>query len=163
MRSKIFILALACLLLCGCKDKAIEHDEATEAIKSAFEQPDLKSESESMEYMLACIDAGYYLPKDDDSIEKFKILLQQLDAKFIEDEKQIGDISVSTKFQLRDAGIQESLLNIMEGMSQLFSGTPEDMKYAEYTSLYLGMRKKGYSHDNAVKGLKMLLQSKGIY
>lgn len=136
MRVKILILGLTCLLLCGCKDKAIEYDEA--------------SESESMKYRLACIDAGYNLPRNDGSIEKFRILLQKLNAKFIENEKQIGDISISIKFLLRDEGIQESLLNIMKGMNQLFFGTPEDMKYADYTRLYLNMRKKGYSHNNTI-------------
>jgi len=101
--------------------------------------------------------------RDDDSIENFRTLLRQLDEKFIEDVKQIGDTSVSTKFLLRDDGIQENLLNIMEGMNQLFSGKPEDMKYAEYTSLYLSMRKKGYSHNNAIKGLQAGIQSKGVY
>lgn len=163
MRLKFLIVILACLFLCGCKDKGIEYDQAMEQIKSAFERPDPQSESKSMEYMLACIDVGYYLPRNDTSIERFRALLQQLDVKFIEDENQIGDMSVSTKFLLRDDGIQESLLNIMEGMNQLFSGKSEDVKYAEYTSLYMGMRKKEYSHDNAIKGLKMLLQGRGIH
>lgn len=163
MRIKILILGLACLLLCGCKDKAIEHDEAIEAIRSAFEQPDLQSESERTEYMLACIDADAYLPRDDDSIEKFRILLRQLDEKFVEDKIHIGDMSARIKFLLEDAGITESLLNIMEGMNQLFSGKSEDMKYAEYISLYLGMRKKEYSHNNAIKRLKVFLQNQGIY
>lgn len=163
MRIKIFILVSTCLFFYGCKDKGIEYDQAMEAIKSAFEQPAPQSESESMEYMLACIDAGYYVPRDDASVEKFRTLLHQLDEKFIENERQIGDTSVSTKFLLRDNGIQESLLNIMEGMNQLFSSKPENIKYAEYTSIYLGMRKKEYSHDNAIKGLKTFLQNQGIY
>jgi len=163
MRFKFLIVILACLLLYGCKDKGIEYDQAMEQIEAAFERPDTQSESESMEYMLACIDAGCYLPRDDDSIEKFRTLLQQLDVKFIEDETQIGDMSASTKFLLRDDGIQESILNIMEGMDQLFSGKPEDMKYAECTSLYIGMRKKEYSHENAIKGIKMLLRGRSDY
>jgi len=61
MRLKFSIAILACLFLCGCKDKGIEYDQAMEAIKSAFERPDPQSETESMEYMLACIDAGSYV------------------------------------------------------------------------------------------------------
>jgi len=48
-------------------------------------------------------------------------------------------------------------------MNQLFSEKPTDIKYAEYTSLYLSMRKKGYSHNNAIKGLQASIRSKGNY
>ena len=160
MRIKVLTLASICLLLCGCKDRSIKSEDVKEQLDSMTMK--LK-DNESMEYMLASIDAGRYILRDDVSIEKFRALLKQLDEKFIEDETQIGDISVSTKFQLRDVGIQESLLNIMEGMNQLFSDTQEDIKYAEYTTFYLGLRKKEYSHDNAIKGLKLLIQGKGIY
>jgi len=160
MRIKVLTLASICLLLCGCKDRSIKSEDVKEQLDSMTMK--LK-DNESMEYMLASIDAGHYLPRDDASIEKFRILLRQLDEKFAEDEKQIGDISVSTKFQLRDAGIQESLLNIMEGMNELFSGTQKDISYAEYATFYMGLRKKEYSHNNAIKGLKVLIQAKGIY
>jgi len=160
MRLKLLTLGLTCLLLCGCKDRNLKTNQVKEQLDSMAVK--LK-ENESMEYMLASIDAGHYILRDDASIEKFRTLLQKLDEKFVEDKIQIGDISVSTKFQLRDAGITESLLNIMEGMNQLFSDTQEDIKYAEYTTLYLGLRKKEYLHDNAIKGLKLLFQNRDIY
>jgi len=160
MRIKALILAIICLLSFGCKDRELK----TEDVKEQLDSMTMKlKDNESMEYMLASIDAGHYILRDDVSIEKFRTLLKQLDEKFVEDETQIGDISVSTKFQLRDVGIQESLLNIMEGMNQLFSDTQEDIKYAEYTTLYLGLRKKEYLHDNAIKGLKLLFQNRDIY
>ena len=160
MRIKTFILILICLFSFGCKDRSIK----TEDVKEQLDSMAVKlKDNESMEYMLASINAGHYLSRENPSIKKFKNLLGKLDAKFIENETQIGDISVSTKFQLRDAGIQESLLNIMEGMNQLFSSTQKDINYAEYAMLYMGLRKKEYSHNNAIKGLKVLIQAKGIY
>jgi len=160
MRIKALTLVSICLFLFGCKDRSIKSEDVKEQIDSMAVKP---KANESMDYMLASIDAGYYLLRDDPSIKKFKNLLGKLDEKFIENETQIGDISVSTKFQLRDAGIQESLLNIMEGMNELFSGTPKDISYTEYATLYMDLRKKKYSHNNAIKGLKVLIQARGIY
>lgn len=159
MKIKILILGFIYLFLCGCVDDGIEYDQAKEKIKLAMEQPN----PESMDYMLATINAGGYISRDNPSIAIFKTLLQQLDTKFVEDEKQIGDMSVATWKMLRNKGIGESLLNIMEGINELFSEKQVNLKYAEYASIYFGLRIKGHSHNEAVKRFKMLLQSRGIH
>lgn len=121
-----------------------------------------KVQSSSIEYMLATIDKGY-VSRDDISIARFRSLLQQLDVKFVESKKQIGDMSVTAQNLLKEEGVKESLMNIMEGMNQLFSGTPENLKYAEYASAYVVLRSKGQSHDEAIGGLRAILQGLGIY
>lgn len=118
---------------------------------------------ESIEYMLATIEKGY-VSRDDPIIARFRSLLKQLDAKFVENKTQIADMSVGAQKLLKeDEGIKESLLNIMEGMNRLFSSESTKLKYPEYLSAYMILRSKGQSHYEAIAGLKALLQSLGIY
>lgn len=133
--------------------------------KESTTPPEVKPQpkSESLEFKLATIEKGY-VSRDDIIIARFRSLLEQLDAKFIENKTQISDMSVGAQKLLREEeGIKESLLNIMEGMNRLFSSESANLKYSEYASAYMVLRTKGQSHHEAVEGLKALLQSLGIY
>lgn len=120
------------------------------------------SADESMEYLLASIDAGYQIPKDHITIARFRSLLSQLSNTFVENKQEIGDMTVFVQNSLRDEGIKESLLNIMEGMNQLFYTPVQDQNYSDYVSIYFFLRKKGLTHSDAILDLKALLQSFGI-
>lgn len=156
MGKKAFILGLACLLIYGCGDRGIEYEEAKEKIAESMETP------ESMDYMLATIHADGYISRDNPLVETFRKLLNELDDKFMESEKEIGDLSVVTWKALKDGGRESNLLDIMEGMNHLFSGRPGDIQYAEYLSIYLGMRNKEYSHEDAVKAMRVLFRNRGV-
>jgi len=117
----------------------------------------------SIEYKLATLDKGHVVSEDDVTIARFRSLLQQLDAKYADNKQGIADSTVVAQRLLREEGIEESLLNIMEGMNQLFLLELAELKYTEYATAYVVLRTKGQSHHDAVKGLKALLQSLGIY
>jgi hypothetical protein len=116
-----------------------------------------------IEYKLAVIDAGGYVPKDHISVARFRSLLNQLSETYIENSQEIADMSVTAQNLLRKDGINESIRNIMEGLNRLFSVPVENQKYAEYAASYVTLRKKGYSHSEAINGLKAILESMGIY
>lgn len=118
---------------------------------------------ESLEYQLACIDSGWRVSKDYIIVARFRSLLRQLSNTYVENKQQIADTSVTTKNILREKGISESLMNIMEGMNQLFYTKIENQKYAEYMSVYVVLRNKGQSHKEAILGLKAILQSIGVH
>ena len=118
--------------------------------------------SESLEYKLATINAGGYVSKDHITVARFRSLLNQLSATFLENKKQIADMSVTAQNLLRKEGVDESLLNIMEGMNQLFSRKIENQKYAEYAAAYVTLRGKGQSHMEALRGLQAILRSLGV-
>lgn len=118
---------------------------------------------ESLEYKLAIINAGGYVPKDHITVARFRSLLRQLSDTYIENRQQIADMTVTAQKMLRKEGIQENLLNIMEGMNRLFSKPVENQKYAEYVVAYVTLREKGQSHSQAVSGLKAILETLGIY
>ena len=116
-----------------------------------------------IEYKLAVIDAGGYVPKDHISVARFRSLLNQLSKTYIENSQEIADISVIAQNLLRQDGINESIKNIMEGLNVLFSVPVENQKYAEYAASYVTLRGKGYSHLEAINGLKAILKSMDIF
>ncbi len=118
--------------------------------------------SESLEYQLATINASGYVSKDHITVARFRSLLNQLSVTFVEDKQQIADMSVSAQNLLKKEGIQESLINIMEGMNQLFSIKIENQKYAEYTAAYVTLRGQGQSHAVAIDGLQEFFRAFGV-
>lgn len=118
---------------------------------------------ETIEYQLACINAGHRVDQDDITIARFRSLFRQLSDTFVENQQQIADMSVKSLQILKQDGISESLLNIMEGMNQLFSTKVSNQKYAEYIAAYLTLRNKGQSHTQAIAGLQGILRGVGIY
>jgi hypothetical protein len=119
--------------------------------------------NDTLEYQLAVINAGRYLSKDHITVSRFRSLLNQLSYTFVENKQQIMDLSVQAQKLLKEDGIQESLLNIMEGMNQLFSKKIKNQKYLEYATTYITLRCKGYTHRNAIRGIKAILRELGIY
>lgn len=120
-------------------------------------------QNKSIEYKLATIDAGGYVKEIDITINRFRTLLNLLSKKYVENRQQIADMSVTAQNMLRDRGIAESILNIMEGMNKIFKSDIGNQKYAEYASAYVTLREDGQSHQEAIEGLTALMQSLGVY
>ena len=118
--------------------------------------------SESLEYQLASINAGGYVSEDHITVARFRSLLNQLSSAYIENKQQIADMSVTAQQLLKKEGVAESILNIMEGMNQLFASRIENQKYAEYAAAYVTLRSKGQSHSQAIRGLRAILQGLGV-
>jgi len=119
--------------------------------------------SDSLEFQLATINQKGYVSKDHISVARFRRLLEQLSSTYVEDRQQIADMSVKAQQILRDNGIEESLLTIMEGLNQILSMKLENQKYAEYVAFYVTLRDKGQSHSEAISGLKAILRGLGVY
>jgi len=118
---------------------------------------------ESLEYKLAVLNAGGFVPRNHITVARFRSLLNQLSDTYIEDNERIADMTITARDLLRKAGIEESLLNIMGGLNRLFSEPLGNQKYAEYAASYVVLREKGYSHLEAIRGLKAILEGMGIY
>jgi len=114
----------------------------------------------SIEYKLAVIDGKGYISKNHISIARFRSLLLQLSNTYVENRQQIADMTVRAQETLKeDEGIKESLLNMMEGMNQIFYEKIENQKYAEYMAAYMVLRRKGQSHSEAINGLKAIIEA----
>jgi hypothetical protein len=110
---------------------------------------------EPLEYRLAVISTGGNVRENDDIIARFHSLLDELSQNYVEDSQQIANMSVIVRDQIKANGIDESLLNIMEGINQLL--WPQDStkkRYSECVFAYVGLRKKGLSHMEAIEKLQ---------
>jgi hypothetical protein len=107
-----------------------------------------------LEYKLATVDAGYRVQPDDISIARFGSLLDQLANKYVEDRIKIADVTVAAMNILREKGLREKLLNIMEGLNSIFYEPLQNQKYAQHVAIYVTLRNKGESHFGAVSGLR---------
>ncbi len=125
--------------------------------------PVFSQASETLEHKLATIDAGRFVSPDDITVARFRSLLNQLSSSYVENKTQISDMSVTAQKLLRDDGIQEKILNIMEGMNSLFSGKYQNLKYAEYAAAYVTLRSKGNTHQQAIEGLQAILRAMQVY
>jgi hypothetical protein len=146
-------------LLCACSCSPQEsgsRQNAASATNAGAEN--------SVEYKLAVVDKGGYVSPDDVAVARFRSLLQQLDSKFNETPERIADMSVAGRNTLRDKGISESILNIMEGMNQvldapLLSSTGVNkQEYADYLALYIVQRDAGRSREAVIAGLRGLVR-----
>jgi hypothetical protein len=127
-----------------------------------FVQPVPMWADESIEYKLASVDAGHPVASHDITVARFRSLLEQLSTKYVEDKGKMAGMTVKAQQLLREQGVNEKMLNIMEGMNKIFSQPFPNQKCAEYVSFYIQFRTKGQSHDEAVNGLRTLLRTLGI-
>lgn len=126
-------------------------------ILSLFQTSELKAQTNSTAQSLANIEAGYQVDSNHKFVKRFESLLEKLDPKYEENEEEIGNITINVhKILLKEKGIEESMIKIMEGMNLLFSGTAS-VNYAEAVSSYIVLRDNGYTHNKAVRSLKNIL------
>jgi hypothetical protein len=112
-----------------------------------------------LEYQLAILDSDAPVKDDDPVIPKYKNLLDELSFKFIESKEQIAHTSFKIKELLKEKGISENMLDIMEAMSHIFPEKIENQKYKEYIAGYAAARMKGMSHVDAAKGLRDIINA----
>lgn len=118
----------------------------------------INDRGEALEYQLAVINNKDYVSENEGTVAHFRIVLNQLSQSYNEDHKQIADLSLIVHDRLSKAGIKESLLNIMEGLSLLL--WPEYSKkqsYAECVLAYVELRTKGLSHQEAIDSLQAII------
>jgi hypothetical protein len=114
---------------------------------------------ETVEHQLAVIDAKGFVAEDDITVARFRSLLEQLSSTYDEDKQKIADMTVTARGLLRKNGIDEKVLNIMEGMNQLFSGKAENQKYSQMLAYYVAFRNKGMTHADAIENLRGIIQT----
>lgn len=119
--------------------------------------------AQSLSYKLATIDRGGYVSKNDLTVKRFNSLLNQLSVKFVEDKERISDMTVKAKQILRDNGIDQRMLKMMEGINSLFYQKIANQKYSEYLSVYVTLRVKGKSHNEAIEGLRNTLDLMDVH
>ena len=119
-----------------------------------------KKENATLEYKLAAINKGRYIPDDDISIVRFRTLLDTMTKTFPEENRQeIADGIVKAQELLKKEGISESLLNIAEGINKVFIWNKANVKFNEVTAAYIILCSRGQTHTEAISGLQSLFNS----
>lgn len=109
--------------------------------------------AETLEYKLAVLNTGGLMGEGDAA--HFRSLLDQLSNSYGEDQQQIANISLIACNRIRHCDINESLLNIMEGLNDLsVYGDLKNKKYAEFAVEYATLRMAGQLHQEAIGGLQ---------
>ena len=114
--------------------------------------------NEPLEYRLAVISNKGRVLENDEIMIRFRYLIDRLSESYFEDPQQIVNISVILYKKIKENGIDESLLNIMEGMNQII--WPEDGKkrsYSEYAFAYVALRNRGLPHNEAIDNLQAIV------
>jgi hypothetical protein len=110
-----------------------------------------------LEYKLACLNANKILQKDHITVSRFRSLLSQLSNSFSEEKNSIADMSAKSHAMLRDEGVDESLLNVMEGINRIVATNGAKRQYSSYAADYVMLRKKGYNHNDTLKAIVLAL------
>ncbi len=133
----IFSFGLACNGSSGeveAKEETVE--EITGEPEVTLDEPEEKEYT--TEYKLAVIDKGGYLEEDDHVVWVYKIVLESLKSKVINDEVEIGDIVVKTQEILRDDHqINLSILKIMKDLDASIPEGVENLDLVEIASAYI--------------------------
>jgi len=144
MKSKTILILLFLILILvafsGCTSKSTsKSSEQADSTTEQLSEPPVEKEEKSMEYILASLNAGEYVPEDDVTVYRFKYLLDSLEKKTKNSKQEIGDMSVAVVTQLKEKyGKEKKLLDFMEEMNDTIPDGLE-MEYAEVLALYLTM------------------------
>jgi len=120
-----------------------------------------KEKPESLEYKLATIEKGY-VSRDNIIITRFRSILGQLDDTYVEGKQEIADLTVyAIQKLLKDKyGINESLLNLMEGLNKI-NPSRDNPEYKIYATAYVQLRNQGFNHEDALNRIDSYLDSIG--
>lgn len=125
-------------------------------VNSSFAQ----NKNESVATQLSVIDNGAYVGSKSQIVSKYKIVLSSLTKKFKLKEIEIGDQSAYTKQTLSEEyGIEEAILNIMEGLDEISDNKMGKTKYSECLGYYVLARSKGYTHGQAIYSLRTIFHA----
>ena len=115
----------------------------------------LAAVDDPLEYQLAVRDAGDTIPKDHITVARFRSILRQLPATYIESTEELAARTIEAQDTLRAEGIEERLLTIMEGMLTL--RTLKRQRYASMVRAYARARAMGMGHAEALYELQRFL------
>jgi hypothetical protein len=110
-----------------------------------------------MEYTLAFLDADGYISEDHISVSRCRSLLAQLSSTYGADKDRIGNATVAMQNELKKVGVNEKIINILEGMNRIYLSRKANKTYEQCGAAYIILRKKGSSHSEAIIGLRAFL------
>jgi hypothetical protein len=106
--------------------------------------PDARATTEArLEYKLAVVHTGGYVNEDDPIVQRFAGALDRLEAKCPESRQQLADMGVKGRALLRDKGLDESLLAVLENWRAAIPEETQDGQLGpcgDILALYITLR-----------------------
>lgn len=103
--------------------------------------------SKSNAEMLAVLDGS-------GNVARYESMLQQLSVAFRVDEKTIADQTAGSVQTLKESGIDESFMNIMEGILSI--SAPIKGSYLDTMTAYVTLRIRGNNHRETVSSIEAM-------
>ena len=144
------------------KSKSNVESSDNNPTKETITQSTKETSEHSLGYKLAVIETGKYYSESDLKVKRYNSLINLLSGKYVENKQQIADKTVTAKQILTENGIDENMINIMEGMNKIYDLNNSYRKYGEYSSCYLIFRINGYNHDKSLSLLQESINTFGI-
>lgn len=108
-------------------------------------------------YKLAVIDEGFGIPENHPTVLRIQSLLRQLSSIYGEDETVISDATAGGQVMLEKDGIRESILSLVEAANRFSSLKKLKVKYPEAMTMYVTLRIKGMSRQEAIEAVQGIL------
>lgn len=86
-------------------------------------------------------------------VARINSLLEQLSSAYGEPPMRLADMAVVAQTSMRESGVDEPLLEILEGMNRIAIVRLSSETFAGPLALYVVLRKKGLSHADAIETL----------
>lgn len=113
--------------------------------------------NETLEYKLAVLNTRDSNCRDEVTIKRFGVLLDQLANICTENRQQIANLSLIAHHRLKRNGDNESLLRIMSDLNELcMAKNLRKQKFSEYVLAYIGLRNGGLSHKETIEKLQCI-------
>ena len=85
---------------------------------------------------------------------RYQSLLQQLSSAFNTNDKNIADLTAGAVHTLKEEGITESFLSILEGVNRISASI--NGSYNDTMTVYVALRIKSYTHKDAINNIESM-------
>ena len=85
---------------------------------------------------------------------RYQSLLQQLSSAFNTNDKNIADLTSGAIQTLKEEGISESFLNILDGVNRISASI--NGSYKDTMTVYVALRIKSYTHRDAINNIESM-------
>lgn len=115
---------------------------------------------EPMEYKVAVIDAGLYLPQTDSSVDRARRLLVAVSKIYGITPERAADMAAKVKQIAQKEGIGISVLDLFDWSLVACERTCTDRDLADFLAMYATARSKaGQTHHQTMRGLLLITQA----
>lgn len=117
-----------------------------------------KANEYSLEHKFAIVNAGKMIPETDPSVARARELLARAAQEYGIDTTQAADMSAKASEIIKNDGVNVSPMEVLEGATLAYV-SQANLEFSKAVAMYIGLRKGGQPHSEAMMGMKGILQA----